>query len=142
MILTRSSRDQDHGVADQELHQHVRAVDLAHQQPLERHAEQADRQRRADCRHEVVAARLVQRQRDVGSDHVERAVCKVGDVEHAEDQRHARRDQEQQHANDQAAGELGHDAGPRPQATHQRFEIHELSYVVRRDRWPPCPLRR
>jgi hypothetical protein len=92
------------------LHEHVGAVDAAHEQPLEDQREQTYTERRADYGCGVAAGQVIQRVREIGSQHVQGAMHEVGDLERAEDQRQARGHQEQQHAADETAGGLRDDA--------------------------------
>jgi len=115
--------DQDEGVADQQLHQDVAAIDPAHEQPLEHDAERRDSQRPGRDRQREAAGQAVGGEGEVGAEHIERAVGEVDDPEHAEDQRQAGRHQEQQHAHDQPGRRLRHRTGGGAQAAHERVEV-------------------
>ena len=116
--------DQHHGVADQELHQHVGAVDAADQEAFEQHAEQRHRQRSRQHRQRVAVGDAERGIGDIAAQHVEGAMGEVDDLQHAEDQGHARGDQKQQHADDQPAGGLGDHASGRREAGAERVEVH------------------
>src|SRR4030067_393009 len=69
-------------------------------------ADQPDGQGRHEQRHPEVTGRSDQREAGVRAEHVEGAVREVDDVEHAEDQREADGEQEQQHAVGEAVQRL------------------------------------
>ena len=117
--------DEDEAVADQKLHQHVLAVDAADEQALEHEADERGRRARAQDGQRVAAGELEDGQREIGAEHVEGAVGEIDDLQHAEDQRQPGGDQEQQHADDQAARRLGDNAGRGGEAVRERSKIHD-----------------
>src|SRR4030095_1120105 len=69
---------------------------------------------------------VVDREREVGPQHVEGAVHEVDYLERAEDQRQTGRDQKQKHAADQSARGLRDQAGCGRKARKQRLQIQGL----------------
>jgi hypothetical protein len=112
--------DQDEAVTHQELHQHVLAVDPADEQALENEPDERRRDTSAQNGQRVAAGELENREREIRAQHVERAVGEIDDFQNAENQRQPGRDQKQQHADDQAAGRLRHQAGGRGEAGRER----------------------
>ena len=91
----RLVEEQDQAERRQHLVEVIALVERAEDDDLERDADR-DRRRRAAAspsRNEPVAAK--RRRRDIGADHVERAVRQVDHVHDAEDQRQPGRHQEQ-----------------------------------------------
>ena len=108
------SPDQHHNILDhqseaegrEQLEQFRRMIDPPQQHHLDQHADGGDDQRsNDDAAPEAKRAgeALGQRERDIGAEHVERAMSKIHDPRHAEDDRQPRRDQEQR----RRAGETG-----------------------------------
>ncbi len=98
----------------QQLEQLGRAVDAPQQQHLDQRAEHADRQRRQQQRRPEAQARaqlVDQRVGDVDAQHVERAMREVDDAGDAEDQRQARRHQEQRRRAGQPVEQLDDESG-------------------------------
>ena len=111
------SPDQHHDILDhqreaegrEQLEQFRRMVDPPQQHHLDQHADDRDDQRRHDDaapEPERAGEALGQRERDIGAEHVERAMGKVHDPRHAEDDRQPRRDQEQRRSAGEAGQEL------------------------------------
>ena len=108
------SPDQHHDILDhqgqaegrEQLEQFRRMIDPPQQHHLDQHADNRHHQRRNDDaapEAERAGEALGQRERDIGAEHVERAMGKIHDPRHAEDDRQPRRDQEQR----RRAGETG-----------------------------------
>ncbi len=57
-------------------------------------------------------------------------MAEIDDLQHAEDQGQPDRDQEQQHADDEAAGGLRHQTGGTGEAAGKRVEIHGSTFIV------------
>ena len=90
----------------QQLEQFRRMVDPPQQHHLDQHADDGHDQRRDDDaapEAERAGEALGQRERDIGAEHVERAMGEIHDPRHAEDDRQPRRDQKQR----RRAGETG-----------------------------------
>jgi len=68
-------KDQDKGVADQKLHQDVAAVDAAHEDTFEDEAEDGGAGRAAEHRQRETPGDLIGGHREIGAEHVERAVA-------------------------------------------------------------------
>ena len=127
--------DQHEGVADQKLHQHVGAIDPAHEHALEDQAENRGAGGAAQHRQREAAGELIGRHREIGAEHVEGAVAEIDHLEHAENQRQPDGDEKQQHADDEAAGGLRHQAGGTGETAGERVEIQEqISVTARRHR--------
>ena len=62
---------------------------------------------------------------EVSPQHIEGAVSKIDDLQHAEYERQAGRDEEEQHAYDETTRHLRDDAGGRSETAHKRGEIHD-----------------
>ena len=82
----------------QQLEQFGRVIDPPQQHHLDQHADHRHHQRRdhdAAPEPERAGKPLGQRERDIGAEHVERAMGEIDDPRHAEDDRQARRHQKQ-----------------------------------------------
>src|SRR5206468_7862650 len=81
--------------------------------------------RAAQHRQRKAARQLVGRHREIGAEHIEGAVAEIDDLEHAKNQRQPDGDEEQQHADDEAAGGLRHQTGGTSETAGERVEIQE-----------------
>ena len=116
--------DQHHEILDhqgqaegrQQLEQFRRMIDPPQQHHLDEHADHSDDQRRDDDaapEAERAGKALGQRERDIGAEHVERAMREIHDPRHAEDDRQARRDQKQRRRAGKTGQELNEVEGHR-----------------------------
>ena len=93
----------------EQLEQFRRMIDPPQQHHLDQHADDGHDQRRDDDaapEAERAGETLGQRERDIGAEHVERAMGEIHDPRHAEDDRQPRRDQEQRRRAGEAGQEL------------------------------------
>ena len=104
----------------EQLKQFRRMVDPAQQDHLDDHADRGDDQRgRNDAGPETerTGEAFGQRERQIGAEHIERAMGEIDDPRHAEDDRQARRDQKQRRRAGKAGQELDDIEGHRRSAS-------------------------
>ena len=111
------SPDQHHQILDhqgqaegrQQLKQFRRMIDPPQQHHLDQHADRRDDQPGGDDaapESDRAGKSLGQRERDIGAEHVERAMGEIDDARHAEDDRQPRRHQKQRRRAGKAGQEL------------------------------------
>ena len=135
--------DQHHDILDhqgqaegrEQLEQFRRMIDPPQQHHLDQHADDGDDQRRDDDaapEAERAGEALGQRERDIGAEHVERAMGEIHDPRHAEDDRQPRRDQEQRRRAGETGQELNEVEGHGRSGLAQRFTSRRASCLRRR----------
>ena len=84
----------------------VAIIEVAEDQKLEQQAEAERGEQRQHQSGEKIADQAVERHGEVGAEHVLNAVRQIDEIHHAEHQREAGRDQEQQNAELQSVQDL------------------------------------
>ena len=109
-VLAGVREDQHQGVGEKQLIEFFALVHIAEQEALHDAAEDGDAERGDHHRAQEADRRPPENKGhvpgDVGADHVEGAVGEVDDLQDPEDQRQARRDEEQEHRGGQARAQL------------------------------------
>jgi hypothetical protein len=89
----------------------IAAVELPEHQEFQEQPEEERGGEREDQRRQEIAGDGVERDREIGAEHVLDAVRQVDEVHHAEHQGEPGRDQEQQHAELKPVEDLDHEQG-------------------------------
>ena len=76
--------DKNEAIADEQLHQHVRAVNPTHKQSLKYQADERGAECRTEQRYHVAVGQLEDGESEVSPQHVEGAVGEIDDLQHAE----------------------------------------------------------
>src|SRR5262249_32685473 len=113
------------------------AGELAKNEPLHHDAEQADAEPADDRRQPEMQLDLQQRVAEIGAEHEERAVRQIWDPHQAENQREARRQQEQQAAEGHAIQRLDD-----PELPLHRWSAPDGSSMCGELRYAPSPIGR